>query len=164
MFYIECKDFAKNYIKSAELDKYKGIVVISGDGLVHEIFNGLMEREDWPIAIQTPIGQIGAGSANGLCCSLAFLANETFENVSLENLATSTAFQLLKAQSEPLDLIRLELCNRKILHSFLNIEWCIIADVDLESEKYRYLGGARFFVGMIKRLLSKAIILNHFDL
>ena len=120
---------------------------------MHEILNGLLEREDSSRAIQTPIAQIGAGSANGLCCSLAFLADETFANVSLENLATSTAFQLLKAEAKPLDIIKLELCNRKILYSFLNIEWCIIADVDLESENYRYLGGARFLFGMIKRLI-----------
>ena len=57
---------------------YKGILVISGDGLIHEVLNGLMLRDDWEQAIRTPIGQIGAGSANGLCCSMAYLSSETF--------------------------------------------------------------------------------------
>ena len=30
--------------------------MVSGDGLVHEIINGLMQRSDWSTAIHTPIG------------------------------------------------------------------------------------------------------------
>ena len=29
------------------LDEYSGIACISGDGLVHEIYNGLYSRSDW---------------------------------------------------------------------------------------------------------------------
>ena len=137
------------------MTKYKGIVVVSGDGLVHEIINGLMERNDWLTAIQTPISQIGAGSGNAFSTSISFLSNETYQDVSLEKLATSMAFLMLKSKPEPLDLIKVQLANKQIIHSFLNIEWCIVADVDLESENYRYFGGLRFFIGMIKRIISK---------
>ena len=137
------------------MTKYKGIVVVSGDGLVHEIINGLMERNDWSTAIQTPISQIGAGSGNAFSTSISFLSNETYQDVSLEKLATSMAFLMLKSKPEPLDLIKVQLANKQIIHSFLNIEWCIVADVDLESENYRYFGGLRFFIGMIKRIISK---------
>ena len=60
---------------------------------------------------------------------------------------------MLKAEPEPLDLIVIQQTNGKIVHSFLNVEWAIIADVDLESENYRYLGSMRFLLGLIKRLI-----------
>ena len=36
-------------IEAAELDlaEYSGIACISGDGLVHEVYNGLYARSDW---------------------------------------------------------------------------------------------------------------------
>lgn len=59
MFYcLEKQNFAREYIKTLNLEDYSGILVISGDGLAHEVFNGLMEREDWRKAIKTPIGHI----------------------------------------------------------------------------------------------------------
>lgn len=73
----------------------------------------------------------------------------------MESFATQTAFNLTKSRVCPLDLVAYELCNKKVIHSFLSLEWAIIADVDLESEKYRFLGGLRFAVGALKRILSK---------
>jgi sphingosine kinase len=40
------------------------------------------------------------------------------------------------------------------VHSFLEFEWAIVADIDLESEKYRFLGGLRFTVSAIKRIIN----------
>ena len=31
---------------------------VSGDGLLHEVFNGLFEREDWRVSCQVPVGVI----------------------------------------------------------------------------------------------------------
>ena len=62
---------------------------------------------------------------------------------------------MIKSISVPFDLVLYELCNRTIVASSLSFAWAIIADVDLESEKYRYLGGMRFVVGALKRILSK---------
>ncbi len=46
------------------LNKYRGIVVVSGDGLVYEIINGIMARSDdgTKIISSMPIGQLPAGS------------------------------------------------------------------------------------------------------
>ena len=137
------------------LAEYRGIIVVSGDGLVHEVINGLMARDDWQTAIKTPLGHIPAGSANGLASTIAYLNNEIFQNISLEYFASTMAFNLNKYTAKPLDLVAIQLENGTLLHSFLNVEWAIIADVDLESEKYRYLGALRFLVGALSRILSK---------
>ena len=55
----------------AQLPNYDGIVIVSGDGLVYEVINGLMKREDGAAAVgRMPIGILPAGTGNGLAKSL----------------------------------------------------------------------------------------------
>lgn len=137
------------------MNEYRGIIVVSGDGLIHEVINGLMSRTDWEHAIKLPLGHIPAGSANGMASSVAFCNDELFQNISLEYFSSTMAFNLNKYLPKPLDLIAIQLENGTLLHSFLNVEWAIVADVDYESERYRYLGGLRFLVGALIRILSE---------
>lgn len=138
------------------MDDYSGIVVVSGDGLIYEILNGLMERPDWRRALKSmPIGQVPGGSANALACCVAYLTGEAFVGLSIESFATQVAFNISKSISVPFDLVRYELSDKTNIFSFLTLEWAIIADVDLESEKYRYMGAARFLVGAFKRIMCK---------
>lgn len=63
---------ALNVIKNEKdiRSKWDGVVSISGDGLLFEIFNGLMQRTDWEDAIKIPVGTIPGGSGNGLAHSI----------------------------------------------------------------------------------------------
>ena len=64
---------ASDYIISSDVRKhFDGIVIISGDGLIFEVVNGLMRREDWVDAIQIPLGIIPGGSGNGLAFSINY--------------------------------------------------------------------------------------------
>ena len=58
IFFKEHANHAFEYMQSINVDGYRGIIVISGDGLVYEIINGLMARPDWSKAIKIPICQI----------------------------------------------------------------------------------------------------------
>ena len=147
-------NFAREYVRTLKLEDYRGIIVVSGDGLVYEVINGLMDRDDWEVAIKTPVGQLPGGSANALSICVSYLSDECYTNLTLENFATSMAFNLVKSQPQPMDLISIQLCDNRIIHSFLSIEWAIIGDVDLESENYRFLGGYRFLFGVLNRILS----------
>jgi len=59
---------AREYVQEMNADEllneYRGIVVVSGDGLVYEIINGIMARSDdaTKIISAMPIGQLPAGS------------------------------------------------------------------------------------------------------
>ena len=138
-----------------DLNEYSGIIAVSGDGLLYEIVNGLMERSDCADAVLTPIGQIPGGSANALACCVSYLTNEAFRSLTLEQFAASMTFGLVKARPAPLDLIKIQLADNRVVHSFLSLEWAFIADLDLESEKFRFLGDLRFTVGAIQRILSR---------
>ena len=53
--------------------------LVSGDGLLHEVYNGIFEREDWRVTCKIPIGIIPAGSGNGLAYSIAWQNMESFK-------------------------------------------------------------------------------------
>lgn len=57
------------------------IATASGDGLIHEVINGLAVRSDARKALKIPITPIPTGSANGMCINLMGV-EETF-NVPL---------------------------------------------------------------------------------
>jgi diacylglycerol kinase family enzyme len=56
----------------APAPRYDGLVTISGDGLFHEVMNGLGARPDAITALRFPVGIIPAGSGNGLTASLGW--------------------------------------------------------------------------------------------
>lgn len=58
-------------------------------------------------------------------------------------------------QVVPFDMAVMDTCDGQRLFSFLTLEWAIIADVDCDSEKYRFLGGTRFTVEAVKRIIRK---------
>ena len=148
----------RDYVQKINLDEYRGILVISGDGLVYEVVNGLMERSDWAHAIKTPFGQIPGGSANALACSCAHLSKEAYKGLSLEQFASLTTFNMSKSVAVPVDLVVYQTAgNAKPIYSFLSFEWALIADLDLESEKYRFMGNLRFAFGAVKRVISTII-------
>lgn len=55
---------AKEIAESMALD-VDAIVTLSGDGLPHEVFNGLASRPDAATAFRVPVVPVPTGSANG---------------------------------------------------------------------------------------------------
>lgn len=53
-----------------------------------------------------------------------------------------------------MDLVSIHLASSPRLFSFLSLAWGFIADVDIESEKYRHIGAVRFTIGTLVRLAS----------
>ena len=55
----------------ADLQRYSAFIIVSGDGLVYEVTNGIYSRQDWDdIGCKIPLGLIPGGSGNALNCSL----------------------------------------------------------------------------------------------
>ncbi len=63
---------------------------------------------------------------------------------------------LAKSQILPMDLVAVDTVTGR-LYSFLSVTWGLIADVDIESERYRSLGGARFTIGAMARMISEFV-------
>lgn len=60
--------------KELALDDYEGVALVSGDGLVSEFIQGLVERTDRERALKFPILHIPGGTGNGLAASVAYCA------------------------------------------------------------------------------------------
>lgn len=59
--------------------QYNAIIVCSGDGLLFELVNGLMNREDWSeLKDIITLGVIPGGTGNGLIKSLLNENNEQY--------------------------------------------------------------------------------------
>ena len=94
-----------------------------------------MSRKDYQDAIKTNIGVIPAGTGNGLCKSLLEASGEPYDPLS-------AAFLIAKNKQQSCDVAIIKQ-NGKLQYSFLSLAWGFISDVDIESEKLRFLGTLR---------------------
>lgn len=122
--------------------QYDAIVSVSGDGLLHEIVNGLMARPDWAQVIQIPLALIPCGSGNAMARSLQLL----------DPLAATLA--VIKGHSRPLDLMSYRQEDQPPVYGHLEFFWGLLADADIESDKYRFAGPMRFTFSGIGRMLN----------
>ncbi|KAM8845418.1 sphingosine kinase 1 isoform 2-T2 [Spinachia spinachia] len=148
----EHQNHARELARKADLSRWDALVIMSGDGLLFEVINGLMEREDWQEAIRTPVGILPGGSGNALAASVHHYSQSP--PAWNEELLLSCGFLLCKGLVGSMDLVSVHLASRQRLFSFLSLAWGFVADVDAESEKYRHVGAIRFLMGTLARLAS----------
>lgn len=135
--------------------KYIGIVCISGDGIVHEVINALMElKKKFNITDKSflpSVGIIPSGSGNALVKCL--LNNILEKDVTIEN----ATHMILTGNRRGLDVIEIKFegegMNSQVIYAFLSINFAIIADIDLESDVIRPIGPIRFTIWGLFRLL-----------
>ncbi len=133
----ERQNHAKDYIASCQdlHKKYKAIVIVSGDGLLHEVVQGLCQ-EGQPIEYQSlALGIVPGGSGNGLARSLAHYNNESYEDKGL----MASVVRVLNGATRPMDLTRVTSSDGKTYYSFLSVGWGFFADTDIGSECLRFM-------------------------
>ncbi|XP_039183926.1 sphingosine kinase 1 isoform X1 [Crotalus tigris] len=164
-FVTEKHNHAWDLARNEDMSKWDAVVIMAGDGLLHEVINGLMERPDWKTAIQKPLCILPGGSGNALASSLNHYARnapgskcdhlqreESKSHLAKEELLMNCTYFLCKGLHSPMDLVSLRTASGKRLFSFLSFGWGFVSDVDITSERYRKLGGARFTVGTFQLL------------
>ena len=139
---------ARQIMLSLELTAWAGVVVVSGDGLVHEVYNGLLARPDWRLALQFSVGVLPAGTGNALVHSLLAAHGDKLEP---ENGVMSQAVCLARGNLAPMDLFLVRGPTNDIRVGFLSLGWGLITDVDIDSEVIRWMGDLRLTIyGLIK--------------
>ena len=126
----------QDYVRNLNLSNIDGLVIVGGDGTIHDAIVGLTTRPDWEKAIELPLGIIPGGTGNGLSKSLLQLRNETYDPLN-------AAFLIAKGKQQNFDLAKVRQ-NKQKYYSFLSLAWGLISDVDIESEKFKFLGSLRF--------------------
>lgn len=135
---------AKEIAYSLDLTKYDGLVCVSGDGILVEVVNGLLQREDWQTAIKMPLGVVPAGTGNGMAKSL-------LDSVGDPCTAFNAVLAIIRGHKQPLDVATISQGKIRFF-SVLMLAWGLVADIDIESEKYRWMGSARLDFYAIQRI------------
>ncbi len=119
---------ARELARTLPLDGYHGLCVFGGDGTVHEVVNGLMERAQ---RLLVPLGLIPTGSANTLHqhlqCADPLMA----------------ARQIVAGKTSRLDVVRVRI-GAQVVYSVDLVGWGSIADVNCRAERWRCLGPSRY--------------------
>ncbi|KAK7302698.1 hypothetical protein RJT34_13594 [Clitoria ternatea] len=126
---------AKEVAQSLDISKYDGIVCVSGDGILVEVVNGLLQREDWDTAIKIPLGVVPAGTGNGMAKSL-------LDSIGDPCRAVNAVLTIIRGHKRSLDVATITQGETRFF-SILMLAWGLVADIDIESEKYRWMGSAR---------------------
>ena len=129
---------AEQIIKSIDLLNFNAILVLGGDGTMHEVINGLLKRED---GINLPIGNIPTGSGNSLLYDLGKFDIKDTINIILKN------------KIRKIDILELSTLNKKI-YSMNLIGWGMGNDIGLRAEKMRWLGPMRYNVASLIEILK----------
>lgn len=87
----------------------------------------------------------------------SLLSPHRSQALSSEELLLSCTFLLCKGLVSPLDLASVTTASGQRHFSFLSVAWGFVSDVDIESEKYRRVGAARFTVGTLMRLAALCV-------
>ena len=126
------------------IDDYDIAIPCSGDGLPHEVFNGLAKRPDARRALsKIAVCHIPCGSGNAMSCNLY--------GTHRPSLA---ALAIVKGVPTPLDLVSLTQGPRRTI-SFLSQAVGMIAELDLGTENLRWMGPARFTYGFLKLAMQR---------
>lgn len=134
---------ASEIARAMRIESYDMFVCVSGDGLPHEVINGLASREDASAALRLPIAFIPAGSGNGSAKSIY----DTQKHVDC-------ALGVVKGVVTPVDLLSVTQGDRRFM-SYFSVSYGVIADCDLGTEHLRWMGEARFTYGVVQRILSR---------
>lgn len=120
------------------------IVIVGGDGLVYEVVNGIMGREDGrggEVLRKVPLAHVGAGTGNGLCKSILFECGEEYSSIN-------ASFVSLKGRPKPLDISKVDTTSQS-QYSFLILGYGLISDIDIMSESLRCMGEARLYAAAV---------------
>ncbi|KAH9926180.1 ATP-NAD kinase-like domain-containing protein [Fomitopsis serialis] len=137
---------ARELMRELDLDQYDAVVVVSGDGSIHEVINGFAEHRDPERAFRIPIAPVPSGSGNGL--SLNILGMQDGYDVS------AGALNAIKGRPMHIDLMSVAQNGHRTF-SFLSQTVGLFADLDLGTEWMRCLGATRFVLGYIFGVLRK---------
>ena len=138
---------AADLAEKMNLDDHDVVACCSGDGLPHEVFNGLGRRKDAGTALRRmAVVQVPCGSGNAMSWNLFGTANPSLAAVGI-----------VKGVRTSLDLVSISQANRPRLLSFLSQAVGLVADSDLGTDHLRWMGETRFLYGFLTRLLRKHV-------
>ncbi|KAI3618530.1 hypothetical protein CBS9595_002893 [Malassezia furfur] len=157
---------ALHQLATRDLRGVDALVVVGGDGTMHEVLNALAARADARDALRTPLVPVPAGSGNalyinlhgdghGASAPLACLSAVKGTPYAHELCVVTQPAALFAAAPYP--LVRSDAHGAYVqYYAFLSVALGVLADVDLGTEWMRALGDARFTLGYLAGIWRNA--------
>lgn len=123
------------------INTYNYIIIIGGDGTIHEAINGLMLNQNLE---QLTIGFLPGGTGN------SFLHDLNAETYS------KAISKIVNARTKKMDVLKLQF-NNEVAYSFNIVGWGLVSDINILSEKLRFLGSARYTLASLYYILKKKL-------
>jgi hypothetical protein len=112
---------------------YERIVTVSGDGVFHEVIQGIFARPDWARVISSVrLGIVSGGSANALARNIGEGSNVLGVLRGIISGRTTDLSLMAMTQHTP--------SGQRTWYSHLELLWGFPADADIESERQRWAG------------------------
>ncbi|XP_031550608.1 ceramide kinase-like [Actinia tenebrosa] len=153
----ERANHAKDYLELESLDKLDGIITVGGDGMFHEILNGLIRRTQTdnnvdttkpdfePVQPSLTVGVIPAGSTD----AIAYCTNGINDPVT-------SALHIIIGDVHPLDVCSVKHKTEVQRYSVSMAAYGFFGDVLQDSEKLRWMGPKRYdYSGFKKFFINK---------
>jgi len=117
---------------------YKNLILVGGDGTFNECINGLiLNKNHLPI-----VGFLPGGTGNSFMHDLKALEYE--DAIKL----------ILRENTKSIDVLKLNLFNR-VEYSINIVGWGMASDINILSEKLRFLGPSRYTIASIYYVFNK---------
>ncbi|XP_032221254.1 ceramide kinase isoform X2 [Nematostella vectensis] len=146
---------AKDYLEEEALEKVDGVICVGGDGMFHEILNGLIIRtqQDYDVDTTNPdfqavcpkisIGVIPAGSTDAIAyCTTGI------------NDPVTSALHIIIGDIHPLDVCSVSNGQEVLRYSVSMMAYGFFGDVLQDSEKFRWMGPKRYDCSGFKKFMG----------
>ena len=139
--------------EECDISCYDAVIVVGGDGILHEILQGIHRRPDTPSILSSlKFGIVGTGTCNGLAKSLQHASHITKNEYYT---IRESIFLICKGLTSLMDLALYHTLTKKESYlGFLTFSWAIISDIDFESEILRFIGSFRMELWSAWRCLN----------
>jgi diacylglycerol kinase (ATP) len=134
----EYSGHAYDFAKTLSFNQHDGICVIGGDGTMHEIINGMLNREDNK---KIPIGLITGGTGNSFMHDMNCLD------------PIKAAKKIIAGKIRAIDLAKVD-ADGEIFYSFNLVGWGVPTDSNILAEKLRWFGGLRYNISAVIEVLK----------
>lgn len=128
---------AQELARTIDLSGFDGFCVVGGDGTIHEVVGGLMERND-PSSI--PLGVIPGGTGNSV----------------MQHLECSgpleAARRIVDGGVQSLDIIRVSIGD-ELSYSINIVGWGAVVDINRTAERLRAIGPSRYTLAALSHIL-----------
>tara|TARA_B100000029_G_scaffold479093_1_gene525785 strand:- start:71 stop:958 length:888 start_codon:yes stop_codon:yes gene_type:complete len=118
---------------------YSDLIIIGGDGTFHEAINGIMLN---PYKDMFNISFFPGGTGNSFMHDLNATTYLKAFNI------------LMRGKTKKIDIVKLNIEN-KISYSFNILGWGLVTDINILSEKLRFLGSARYTLASIYYIFKR---------